>query len=339
MHLPGETGPQPACCETSAQAFVDRLIVEEGAKREAVGQFVLSGIGEKYPRLWRGALADASVQVIELRPPAAAMRFSVQCQECGRERTIIVIASQVLLTLQRLTLLFGETMTVVRDQGPAHVTFLEPADDQVAEFRSILSAYVSGEQVGHPKSRDISERWATVDAAIGADLRHCAELGQLWIVGHEIGHGFGSERFHERLGYPDHREPLAADLHEMFGDLGPRTLRLWAEELNADIFATALLYETIMDGVGLGDPAPEVRSRVTRYLAVSGPREEAQGKFIPSHPPAHIRWQFLSRFLMHLGGAGDEASLMFLAQIVGRASQGFLLRARPRHLKGLPEVH
>jgi hypothetical protein len=86
-------------------------------------------------------------------------------------------------------------MKVVRDDRLSHVTFLDPTDEQVEEFRAILAAYVAGEGLGHPDGHGISERWAALDKPIGLYLQTSAELGQLWFLGHEVGHGFTSERF------------------------------------------------------------------------------------------------------------------------------------------------
>jgi hypothetical protein len=342
------------CCESRARNLVEELIEREGATPEAEGQRVLSGIGEKYPRLWRSALADTPVHVLELRPPAAAMRLSVSCSACGGEVTTIVVASQVLLTIQRLMLLFGETMIVVRDERHARLTVLEPKNEQVEEFRAILAAYVGGDGLGHPKGHEISKRWAALDSPIGRDLQRSAELGQLWFLAHEVGHGFTSESFRQRYGFADNREALKAELKQMTGDLGRRTLRLWAEEINADVFATYLLYESLMDRIRFSYPEAEARLRVSRDLAggvaaaceglfqlelvVLGPRTEREAEFTPSHPPAHIRWKILSKYISHLGDCGEEASdLFFLAQIIARASQGFIIKARPAYARGLPD--
>jgi hypothetical protein len=261
-------------------------------------------------------------------------------------------------------------MKVVRDDRLSHVTFLEPTDEQVEEYRAILAAYVAGEGLGHPDGHEISERWAALDKPIGLYLHASAELGQLWFLGHEAGHGFTSERFRQNYGFADNREALKAALKQITSDLGPRTLRLWAEELNADVFATYLLYECLMDGLrherlmdplfyeSLMDgnrvdwPGPEARLRVSQVLAggvaaacealfqlelaVSGPRAEEE--FTPSHPPVHIRWKILSDYLRYLGEAGEEPSDMFLANMIGRASQTFIVKARPRHVRGLPDV-
>jgi hypothetical protein len=373
MQLRGEPSSPPPCCEARARRLVEELIEHEDARLEADGQRVLAGIGEKYPRLWRGALGYTSVHVLELRPPAAAMRLSLSCPVCSEEVTTIIVASQVLLTIQRLMLLFGETMRVVRDERLSHVTFLEPTDEQVDEFRAILVAYVAGKGLGHPEGHRISERWAALDKPVGLYLRTSAELGQLWFLGHEVGHGFTSERFHQDYGYADNREALEAELKQI-SDVGPRTLRLWAEELNADVFATHLLYESLLDGPRRerrmdyesvmdiisddrqgGDwPGPEARLRVSQVLAggvaaacealfqlelaVCGPRMEIEEEFTPSHPPVHLRWNILSRYLRHLGESGDEPSDMFLANMIGQASQRFVMKARPRHVRGLPDV-
>lgn len=335
--MAGEAQSPRSCCQRSTEALLGNLLDQGNLTESPELAEGLATLGERYPGIWSFALSLANVRVANLQPPASAMRLATRCQGCGGDASLIVVSSQLLLALQRLTQLFGasiEDWSVAG--GSVTVTYRTPGAAQCDAFRAAIAGFVQGEP-GPAGPLDIAPGWAPVPEGAREPLHRCADLAQLWFVAHEVGHVLDSGSDHSvdpnvhRL-----RSLVEANLDRL--DLGERTQRLWSEEVVADLIATEFLFGSL---VRLARPGPD--PHVTRLfvaadvlgavaaacetiyqleLAIIGTRVDAT-KVTPNHPPVALRWDMMKGYLVDLCGARSAEEISYLGVVLGQTSKRF----------------
>jgi ribosomal protein S14 len=298
----------------------------------------LAALGARYPGVWTLALNLAEVRVANLQPPASAMRLATRCPVCGNDASLIVVSSQLLLALQRLTLLFGkiiEAWAVV--EGRLSVTYRIPLEAECDAFRATIAAFVQGDPGSEREPSGSEAGWASVRDGPREPLRRSADLAQLWFVAHEVGHIIDTGR-------EDPIDPNVQWIRSLVEgnldhlNLGERTHRLWSEEVIADLIATDFLFGSLMR---LARPGPD--PQITRLavaadvlgavaaacetiyqleLAIIGTRADAT-QVTPNHPPVALRWDMMKGFLGELSGAHSPDEISYLGFVLGQASKRF----------------
>ena len=325
------------CCQAEANHLFAGFSRHEECFENSHLLAEIKRVGARYPRFWNKCSFVADVRVADLRSPASALRLSTPCATCDLTVSVIVISSQLMLMIWRLTLLFGEIVETW-DFATGRVEHREPTPLEVAEFKAIIESYLYGHPTETLDVPQFERRWSALIPEAAPIFRLSASLGQLWFVAHEFGHAWDESflKYTEPFQF-NNRAQLERTLSPM--NLGPRTERLWLDELAADIIATDLLFDSLAEQIDercLDDAS--VLTRVAAdigggiaaacealyqiEIATIGERSDWRD-VVSSHPYPQMRWDINLNYLQHLSRTGSIEQCKSFGLIYGRSSQLF----------------
>jgi hypothetical protein len=328
------------CCRSVANETYRSFLETQGLQENlTLSEHLFTSIA-KYALFKKAIGLFAELKVANIPPPASAMRLSTRCPVCELEASTIVVSAPLLLTVWRLVSLFGGLIVTWRyDQDRLKVEHRTPEPPDLAEFNSIINDYVTGGPVPLLSLPERLKQFSSIDEGVRGIIHASIELGQLWIVAHELAHALRSD-FMQLVDprYIHNRQQIDSLLEEM--PLGPRTRRLWAEELDADLVATDILFMNVASNLpsstdivfrreeagsivcgGLA-AALEVIFRLESEILGS----QAGQSFVPVHPPVHLRWLVSSGYIKYLSVPRPGVDLLYLGGILGQVSKQFIVR-------------
>ncbi len=213
----------------------------------------------------------------------------------------------------------------------------KPAASEVAEFKAVIGHYLHAADAAQLSLEEYFARWQRIRSKNGETFFRCVELAVLWFLAHEVGHAIDSSVLVFTEPRFTHNRAVIDELLEGF-DLGPRTKRLWAAEIAADVIATEYLFDALINSAHakvdprqlslivaadvMGGVAAGCESLYQIELAVIGTRPDWD-IYVPTHPPAHVRWKVILDYMTSTIRAKSDAEFSYQGMVLGTASKLF----------------
>ncbi|MBY5363561.1 hypothetical protein HFO97_27155 [Rhizobium leguminosarum] len=191
-------------------------------------------------------------------------------------------------------------------------------------FEEIIQNYV---ELGHSHAPTVDIGTHAMPPEAREIFEEIIEIGQLWIVAHELAHFFrNSVMYHLDIHLMTKKVEVEQFVENVAPEQGEETQERWAEEMFADAIATDTLYvdlkESLSNDPSVADPAAYASLLLCGGIAVAvevlyrleiafiGTRSK-DPDFVPTHPPAVLRWKGSSGYAVALSGI-DQRHLGFL---------------------------
>jgi hypothetical protein len=302
----------------------DRALTSDLRARESANpaiKYLLTFLGEVY--------------VVDLPPPALALRLSGRCPECGLTTSVIVIATHLLMTVRQILLIVAETIEgwEIEYNGRLKVEHGRPSAAQVAEWTELLAEFRGDVEPRPGRFLSFDERWSALQPQVAAAFGATAGLAWLWFVAHEAAHAFETTSLsfpHER--YHEIKAVIAADVASHVADV--EVARRYASELTSDTIAVDILWNGLMPGLAESHPIELARTMAAAEVAgaialvcetffrveeATFLRQSDYGDRMPDHPSGSSRFRTMVSYLSHLSGEADPAAFHYLAASIGKA--------------------
>ena len=327
--------PLLECCQKSGREFLRTYLAYECLDADQVLTSDLRAQISGYPAIKHLLTFLGEVHVVDLPPPATAMRLSSQCPECKLTTSVIIIATHLLMTMRQLLLIAAETIEVfeIHDAGHLNVKHGRPATAQVAEWTELLEEFRGDVEPYPGRFLSFDKRWNELQPQVAAAFSETAGLASLWFVAHEAAHAFETmELSFPRKQYFDIKAVIARDVCSHVTDVG--VARRYVSELTSDTIAVDIIWNGLMPRLAEGHPAESARIiaaaevmgaialvcetffRVEEATYLRSPDQEDT---MPDHPSGSSRFRMMVSYLSHLSGEANPAAFDYLARIIGHA--------------------
>lgn len=327
------------CCRSCAGQLYDAFAAANGVHPDAVFEARLLASISRYPRLEEELEHWAEVRVGLMPPPNSATILKASCLTCEELVSVVVVGSPLLRATESLFDLFGSLVTRWDYVGSKLMyETRKPDEGEIQRFDEIVSEYARGE---------IATDTITTPRMSAPGVPHNArdvisrsiEIGQLWIVAHELSHALQSSvAIYLDLENLRARGWIEDILTYEFPEIGEDTRANWAVELGADVKATDIVFGALFDrmekikdhtmrretagGMLCGGLAVAVEAIYRLEVAVVGEEVTNEG-YVPEHPPSRLRWKTSVERAGFLSRPRRNVDLACFGSILGGISQQF----------------
>jgi hypothetical protein len=288
----------------------------------------MADLRRRYAGIWNAIDEHADIQVANLRSPVSATSTSFRCPKCNDVATLVIVSAPLLLLIWRLMAIYMRAITLWNeDSGRTRIAFSEPTAAALADLRATVRDYLTDSLVLPLKFEDELKKVQNVPEFAKDTLYRAIDIGQLWVLAHEVAHAIFSNGSAKRS---DHFKVIHKSIVEAVSthDLSPMTEDHWVEELTADLVGLALLFEAEVARFppALLTGAPET---VCGYLAAGVAAAcEAMNQITlasshrsdETHPPLDLRFEYAAQFMRQLPGVFWGASIFGYAQVLAKLS-------------------
>ncbi len=180
--------PRKECCRSTAAQMFDAVAASDEMRPDSAFEAMLIASISRYPLLEEFLDQRAEVRVALLPPGESATIYKTSCSTCKHLVSLIIVGSPLLRAMDDLFDLFGSLITRWdRIEGTVHHEQRMPDEKDIQRFEEIVSEYVRAKPAADSHlGRRLAE--PRVPKEVRDSMVKFVEIGQLWIVAHELAH-------------------------------------------------------------------------------------------------------------------------------------------------------